>query len=125
VEDGRYTGDLDFYAFGPFKAQAMNELAERYGWDLADCFAYTDSNTDLPMLEAVGNPFAVNPDRALRREANDRDWPVLEFKNPVPLRSRFPRIPAPSKPVAVGIAGAAVVAAAGWRAARVLGRRAG
>ena len=125
VEDGRYTGDLDFYAFGPYKAQAMNELAERYGWDLADCFAYTDSNTDLPMLEAVGNPFAVNPDRALRREATDRDWPVLEFKNPVPLRSRFPRIPAPSKPVAVGIAGAAVVAAAGWRAARVLGRRAG
>jgi HAD superfamily hydrolase (TIGR01490 family) len=126
VEDGKYTGNLDFYAFGPFKAQAMQQLAERHGWDLAECFAYTDSNTDLPMLEAVGHPFAVNPDRALRRVAADRDWPVLEFQHPVPLRSRFPRLAAPSRPVAVGIAGAAVVAAAaGWQVARIHGRRAG
>jgi HAD superfamily hydrolase (TIGR01490 family) len=126
VEDGLYTGDLDFYAFGLHKAEAMRELATRHGWDLAKCFAYTDSHTDLPMLEAVGHPFAVNPDRALRREAVEREWPVLEFKHPVSLRSRFPRLAAPSRPVAVGIAGAAVVAAAaGWRAARVHGRRAG
>jgi HAD superfamily hydrolase (TIGR01490 family) len=126
VADGHYTGELDFYAFGPFKAEAMRELAERYDWDLADCYAYTDSHTDVPMLEAVGHPYAVNPDRGLRREAVDREWPVLEFEHPVPLRSRFPRLPSPSKPVAVGIAGAAVVAAAaGWRAARVHGRRAG
>jgi HAD superfamily hydrolase (TIGR01490 family) len=126
VEGGRYTGDLDFYAFGPFKAEAMRELAERHGWDLDESFAYTDSNTDLPMLAAVGHPFAVNPDRALRREATDRGWPVLEFERPVPLRSRFPRLATPSRPVAVGIAGAAVVAAAaGWRAARIYGRRAG
>jgi HAD superfamily hydrolase (TIGR01490 family) len=126
VEDGRYTGDLDFYAFGPHKAEAMRELAGRHGWDLADCFAYSDSHTDLPMLAAVGHPYAVNPDRALRREAVEREWPVLEFQHRVSLRSRFPRLPAPSKPVAVGLAGAAVVAAAaGWRAARVHGRRAG
>jgi HAD superfamily hydrolase (TIGR01490 family) len=126
VADGKYTGDLDFYAFGGFKAQAMTELAERHGWDLADCYAYSDSNTDLPMLEAVGHPYAVNPDRALRREAIEREWPILEFKHPVPMRSRFPRLAAPSRPVAVGLAGAAVVAAAaGWRAARVHGRRAG
>jgi HAD superfamily hydrolase (TIGR01490 family) len=126
VDDGRYTGEHDFYAFGPFKALAMRKLAERHRWDLAECYAYTDSHTDVPMLEAVGHPYAVNPDRGLRREALEHEWPVLEFKHPVPLRSRFPRLPAPSKPVAVGIAGAAVVAAAaGWRAARVHGRRAG
>jgi HAD superfamily hydrolase (TIGR01490 family) len=126
VADGKYTGELDFYAFGPFKAEAMRELAERNDWDLAASYAYTDSHTDLPMLEAVGHPFAVNPDRGLRREAVEHGWPVLEFAHPVPLRSRFPKMPSPSKPVAVGIAGAAVVAAAaGWRAARVHGRRAG
>jgi HAD superfamily hydrolase (TIGR01490 family) len=126
VAAGKYTGDLDFYAFGPFKAAAMRELAESEGWDLADCFAYTDSHTDLPMLEAVGHPVAVNPDRALRREAAARGWPAVEFQHPVPLRARFPRLAAPSGPVAVGIAGAAVVAAAaGWRAARIHGRRAG
>jgi HAD superfamily hydrolase (TIGR01490 family) len=125
VDEGRYTGEVDFYAFGPFKAEAMHELAERHGWDLADCYAYTDSHTDLPMLEAVGHPYAVNPDRGLRREAVEREWPVLEFEHPVPLRSRFPRLSAPSKPVAAGIAGAAVVvAAAGWRVARGHGRRA-
>jgi HAD superfamily hydrolase (TIGR01490 family) len=124
VESGTYTGELDFYAFGPFKAEAMHELAEQQGWDLAHCFAYTDSHTDLPMLEAVGHPVAVNPDRALRREAAERGWPTLEFKHPVPLRSRFPRL-SPSGPVAVGIAGAVVAAAAGWRAARIHGRRAG
>lgn len=126
VEDGAYTGDLDFYAFGPFKAEAMQALAAEHDWDLDDCYAYSDSATDVPMLEAVGHPFAVNPDRSLRREATKRDWPILEFKHPVRLRSRFPRIPAPSKPVTVGIAGAAVVAAAaGWQAARVRGRRDG
>jgi HAD superfamily hydrolase (TIGR01490 family) len=126
VDDGHYTGEIDFYAFGPFKAEAMHELADRRGWDLADCYAYSDSHTDVPMLEAVGHPYAVNPDRGLRREAVERDWPVLEFAHPVSLRSRFPRLQAPSRPVAVGLAGAAVVAAAaGWRAARANGRRAG
>jgi HAD superfamily hydrolase (TIGR01490 family) len=125
VADGRYTGDLDFYAFGPFKAEAMADLAERHGWDLGRSYAYSDSGTDLPMLEAVGHAFAVNPDRTLRREATDRAWPILEFEHPVRLRSRFARLPSP-RPVAVGIAGAAVVAAAaGWRAARIHQGRAG
>jgi HAD superfamily hydrolase (TIGR01490 family) len=126
VADGRYTGEIDFYAFGAFKAEAMRRLADEHGWDLAECYAYSDSQTDAPMLEAVGHPYAVNPDRGLRREATERGWAVLEFKHPVPLRSRFSKMATPSKPVAVGIAGAAVVAAAaGWRAARVHGRRAG
>jgi len=126
VDEGRYTGEVDFYAFGPFKAEAMHDLAERHHWRLADSFAYTDSFTDVPMLEAVGHPFAVNPDRALRRKATAREWPVLEFDHPVPLRARFPKLPAPSRSVAVGVAGAAVVAAAAsWHAVRVYGRRAG
>jgi HAD superfamily hydrolase (TIGR01490 family) len=126
VEDGHYNGELDFYAFGPFKAVAMRELAELHGWNLADCYAYSDSQTDVPMLEAVGHPYAVNPDRGLRREAAEHDWPILEFKHPVPLRSRLGKMATPSKPVAAGIAGAAVVAAAaGWHAARTHGRRAG
>ncbi|HVV77401.1 MAG TPA: HAD family hydrolase [Mycobacteriales bacterium] len=116
VENGLYTGEVEFYAFGPFKAEAMREMAAQEGWDLADCYAYTDSFTDVPMLEAVGHPYAVNPDRNLRREAVARGWEVLSFRHPVPLRQRFGRIPVPHRPLAVGIAGAAVVAAAGWRA---------
>ncbi|HWA67552.1 MAG TPA: HAD family hydrolase [Mycobacteriales bacterium] len=117
VEDGRYTGEVAVYAFGPYKVEAMRELAERYGWDLADCHAYTDSATDLPMLEAVGHPHAVNPDRSLRRAASERGWEILDFRHPVPLRERFGKLAAPPRPVAVGIAaGAVVAAAAGWRA---------
>lgn len=116
VEDGKYTGEVAFYAFGPYKAEAMRQLAAEQGWELADCYAYTDSFTDVPMLETVGHPCAVNPDRALRREAIARGWEILSFRHPVPLRQRFGRIPVPNRPLAVGIAGAAVVAAAGWRA---------
>ena len=58
-------------------------------YDLAACFAYSDSITDLPMLEAVGHPTAVNPDRNLRKEASARGWPILTFSNPVSLRARF------------------------------------
>ncbi|HWC36136.1 MAG TPA: HAD family hydrolase [Mycobacteriales bacterium] len=116
VEGGQYTGEVAFYAFGPHKAEAMREMAASEGWDLADCYAYTDSFTDLPMLEAVGHPCAVNPDRSLRREAMARGWEVRSFRHPVPLRQRLGRLPVPNRSVTVGIAGAAVVAAAGWRA---------
>jgi HAD superfamily hydrolase (TIGR01490 family) len=126
IEDGKYTGKVAFYAYGPYKAEAMAAMAAEHGWDLATSFAYTDSFTDLPMLEAVGHPHAVNPDKSLRREAIGRDWPVLDFQHPVRARERLGRVPVPSRPIAVGLAGAAVVAAAaGWRAARVHGRRAG
>ena len=55
-------------------------MAAREGFELAACSAYSDSHTDLPFLEAVGHPFAVNPDRKLRRLAEGRGWPVLEFR---------------------------------------------
>ena len=59
----------------------MREVAGSEGLDLSECTAYSDSHTDLPFLEAVGHPVAVNPDRALRRVARDRGWPVLEFND--------------------------------------------
>ncbi|RWA21529.1 Inhibition of morphological differentiation protein [Mycolicibacterium elephantis DSM 44368] len=93
VEDGRYTGGIAFYCFGEGKAEAIRQLATREGYALEHCYAYSDSITDLPMLEIVGHPTVVNPDRALRKEAATRGWPVLIFSRPVSLRDR---IPAPS-----------------------------
>lgn len=93
VEDGKYTGEIEFYCYGEGKAAAIRELAAREGYALEYCYAYSDSSTDLPMLEAVGHPAVVNPDRALRKEAAARGWAVLSFSKPVSLRDR---IPAPS-----------------------------
>jgi len=104
VEDGKYTGKLDFYCYGEGKVTAMTEMAADHGYDLARCFAYSDSATDLPMLAAVGHPTAVNPDRALRREATARSWPVLTFSNPVSLWARFPSpTPTMAATAAVGL----------------------
>jgi HAD superfamily hydrolase (TIGR01490 family) len=93
VDDGKYTGEVAFYCYGEGKVEAIRELAAREGYPLEHCYAYSDSITDLPMLEAVGHPTVVNPDRALRKESASRDWPVLTFSKPVSLRDR---IPAPS-----------------------------
>jgi HAD superfamily hydrolase (TIGR01490 family) len=93
VEDGKYTGEVAFYCFGEGKVEAIRELAAREGYPLEHCYAYSDSITDLPMLETVGHPAVVNADRALRKEAAARGWPVLTFNKPVSLRDR---IPAPS-----------------------------
>ena len=68
-DDGRYTGEMEFYAYGPFKAEAIEELARQEGLDLEESSAYSDSYTDLPMLEAVGHPVVVNPDRVLAKVA--------------------------------------------------------
>lgn len=110
INDGRYTGDIEFYAAGPAKAQAMADFAAERGYDLKDCYAYSDSLTDMPMLEAVGHPTAVNPDRGLRRLALERGWPILAFKHPISLRRRVaalrnrPAIPATAVGVGVGVA---------------------
>lgn len=112
--DGRYSGEIDFYCYGPNKAAAIERLAEEHDYDLAASHAYSDSMTDLPMLEAVGHPSTVNPDKELRAIAVERGWPVLTFANPVSLRSRFP---SPSGTVvaaaAIGI-GAVATAGATW-----------
>jgi HAD superfamily hydrolase (TIGR01490 family) len=79
VADGHYTGQVEFYAYGEAKAEQVRLLAAERGYSLPHCYAYSDSVTDLPMLEIVGHPRAVNPDRALRRIAQQRGWPVLSF----------------------------------------------
>ena len=90
VDDtGRYTGELAFYAYGEQKAEAIRGLAQRLGLNLEGSYAYSDSFTDVPMLAAVGNPVAVNPDKALRREAEERGWQIRDFRRPVRLRSRI------------------------------------
>jgi HAD superfamily hydrolase (TIGR01490 family) len=81
IADGRYTGSVDFYAYGQAKADHVRELARRRGYRLEDCFAYSDSVTDLPLLELVGHPHVVNPDRALRKVARARRWPELTFRD--------------------------------------------
>jgi HAD superfamily hydrolase (TIGR01490 family) len=106
VAEGRYTGEIEFYAYGSNKAIGLRELAAERGYDLAECYAYSDSITDVPMLEAVGHPFAVNPDRALRRIAADRGWPVLAFTNAVPLRERLSGFRAPPPATSAVVAGA-------------------
>jgi hypothetical protein len=93
VEDGKYTGEVGFYCYGEGKVQAIRELAAREGYLLDHCYAYSDSITDLPMLDAVGHPTVVNPDRALRKEATERGWAIVTFTRPISLRDR---IPAPS-----------------------------
>jgi HAD superfamily hydrolase (TIGR01490 family) len=80
--DGAYTGRAVRSLHGEAKAAAVRELGAARGLDLAGSTAYSDSHTDLPFLEAVGNPVAVNPDRALRRIARERDWRVLRFREP-------------------------------------------
>ena len=90
IVDGKYTGEIDYYAYAEEKARAIERLAVARGYDLEQCFAYSDSITDAPMLEAVGHPHAVNPDKDLRRLAASQGWPILQFTRPVTLRSRIP-----------------------------------
>jgi len=92
IENGAYTGRSLRAAHGPGKAAAIRELADAEGLDLTSSTAYSDSYTDVPFLEAVGNPVAVNPDKELRRIAEERGWRVLEFSElayPAARRSRF------------------------------------
>lgn len=118
-ENGRYTGDMEFYSYGPFKAEAMRELAEAEGIDLEQSSAYSDSYTDLPMLEAVGHPVAVNPDRVLAKLAREREWEVMQFTKPIRLRDR---VSVPSLPLTASVAGITAAASVGalvaWRLAR-------
>ena len=110
VKDGEYTGRAVRALHAGAKAECVRELAEHRGFDLAECTAYSDSHTDLPFLEVVGHPVAVNPDRELRHVAGERGWPVLEFR-----ASAYPHARRRVPPV-VWAAGA--LFGAGFRAAR-------
>ena len=104
IENGRYTGELEFFAYGPNKALALQELALKRGYNLDECYAYSDSQTDLPMMEIVGFPVAVNPDDELREVALDREWPIMDFEKPVGLRSHTKQIAVTGTSVALGAA---------------------
>ncbi|MEY3407595.1 MAG: hypothetical protein RL038_656 [Actinomycetota bacterium] len=84
--DGKYTGEIAFYAYGEAKAEAIRRVAGEQNYDLSRCSAYSDSITDLPMLEAVGLPHAVNPDAELKQIAIERGWPILIFERPAALK---------------------------------------
>lgn len=120
VEDGKYTGEIDFYAYAENKASSMAHLAAVHGYDLSASHAYSDSVTDIPMLEAVGHPVAVNPDRNLRRHALEQDWTVRDFHHPTPL---LDRVDTPASRAAGGLVVAAVVALVLWAFLRRRGRR--
>jgi HAD superfamily hydrolase (TIGR01490 family) len=111
IADGKYTGKIDYYAYAEEKARAIQQLADSVGYDLADCYAYSDSITDVHMLEVVGHPFPVNPDKELRRVAIAKEWPILSFVRPVALRPRIP-VP-PAKPTLAALAVGGAVAAGG------------
>ncbi len=86
--NGKYTGELDFYAYAQAKADAISAMAKEKDIDLAKSFAYSDSHTDIPMLAIVGNPVAVNPDRELMRAARANKWPIQQFSHPMTLRDQ-------------------------------------
>jgi HAD superfamily hydrolase (TIGR01490 family) len=116
--DGVYTGELaEPFCYGEGKAIAIEKIATEKGYDLRLSYAYTDSIGDLPMLEIVGHPVAVNPDRALETVAYQRGWPVIEFS-----RTRKKVIRRTTAVVgAVGVAAAAF--AVGFVQGRSSGRR--
>lgn len=121
VADGHYTGKIEFYAAGTAKVAAVREMAGARGYDLADSYAYSDSVSDVPLLAAVGHPTAVNPDRALRRAAVERQWPIREFRHPVPLRQRLRErraVPVAAAAVGVGVGLAVGIAWYGRRRRR-------
>jgi HAD superfamily hydrolase (TIGR01490 family) len=78
VYTGRLKGDL---LHGPAKAEAVRALAREHGFDLAHCFAYSDSYNDLPMLSLVGHPCAINPDGRLLAHAEELDWQVQDYRS--------------------------------------------
>lgn len=113
--EDRYTGEVDFYAYGPQKADEVRRIAAEEGIDLEGSYAYSDSATDVPLLETVGHPVAVNPDRELRTIAEERGWPIVEFTRQVSLRTRLTRpVPLISGATVAGVVGAAVI----WALAR-------
>ena len=113
VKDGVYTGrPTGLFVYRRDKARAIRQLAEREGIDLAASYAYSDSESDLPMLEAVGHPVAVNPDPELARVAREHGWDVL----------RFDRLGRRLK-AAIALAGAAVAGGVGSAALASRSRR--
>ena len=119
-DEGRYTGRLrGEILHGPAKAKAVAELASERGIDLSNSHAYSDSKNDMPLLEAVGHPHAVNPEPELRRIARMRGWPVHELRT----RRRALLIGIPSALGAAGLFGSGVALGSLLRGRRTTRRR--
>ena len=113
VQNGVYTGEpTGLFVYRSEKARAIEELAEREGIDLSESYAYSDSESDLPMLQTVGHPVVVNPDRTLARAARQGGWQILRFDR---LRRRLMTGAALAGAAAVGGAGSAMLARQGRR----------
>jgi len=111
VENGVYTGRLKNPPMhGEQKAIAVAKLASEHGLDLVHSFAYSDSSNDIPLLESVGNPTAINPDSSLRSHAIENGWPAHDFR-----RQRLVKrygVPAGATAIALVGAGAGIAIAA-------------
>lgn len=111
-DEGRYLPEIERYAMGQGKVDAIKEMAAQQDIDLDGSYAYSDSITDVPMLELVGNPVAVNPEKELRKLAEEQEWRTVEFQRPVTMGPAIPR-PTP-------LAGVALAASLGALAAAVV-----
>lgn len=115
IEDGRYTGRLVGKPLhGLAKAEAVRSLAEREGFDLGRCWAYSDSANDIPMLSAVGHPVAVNADSTLRAHARENGWRLRDFTR----REAIKRAAWPALAGAGGVVAGMAIGYATGRAAR-------
>jgi HAD superfamily hydrolase (TIGR01490 family) len=112
--DGTLTGDIEGpFIYGEGKVEAMQRFAEEHEIDIAQSWAYSDSASDLPMLRAVGNPVAVNPDQELAEVAAREGWRIM----------RFERLGRRLAIAGTTIAAAAIGGSGTWRAARRRARR--
>lgn len=119
IVDGVYTGRLAApFCYGEGKADIMRKLAAEQGYDLAASYSYSDSASDLPMMQLVGHPVAVNPDRPMMSVAHRRGWPVVEFNRQTKQVTRYSL--AGTAALAAGVAGYV----AGLRAGRNASERA-
>lgn len=115
IVDGKYSGRLVGKPLhGLAKAEAVRALAEREHLDLAQCWAYSDSANDIPMLSAVGNPVAVNADPTLRAHARENGWRTRDFTR----REAIKRMALPTLAGAGGVAAGMLVGYVAGRGAR-------
>jgi HAD superfamily hydrolase (TIGR01490 family) len=99
IVDGVFTGRFTSGTMhGPEKARAAEALMAARGFDPADCYAYSDSSNDLPLLTSVGTPVVVNPDRGLEKHAREAGWRVLTL-DPASIRAERKRVRSASRPM--------------------------
>lgn len=109
IFNGKYTGAITFYAYGENKVTAISAFATKHNIDLNASYAYSDSITDLPMLEVVGHPVVVNPDVALNEVALERSWPVIRCEKPVALKKPLLDYPEQRKKAVLGVTALALL----------------